>query len=77
MAHAVGVGGSVEIRLVPAQLLLMDDHGELIQLEAEIEMAKPHPDLNLFPPLLGRDVTDLFRTSSTEIVALTDSHPNL
>lgn len=79
-SYPVGVGGAVEVRLVPASILLMGDDGEMTQLAAVMEMAKPNADLDLLPPLLGRDVTDLFRIiidRQAGIVALTESKAEL
>lgn len=80
MSQPVGIGGEVEVRVVPAKLFLQSDDGELHQLEVLVEMAKPHADLDPLPPLLGRDVTDLFRVvidRQAGLVALTESKPQL
>lgn len=79
-AYPVGIGGAVEVRAVPARLLLINDGGQLVQVDAQVEIAKPHPDLDLLPPLLGRDVTDHFRIvidRQANIVALTESRAGL
>lgn len=74
-ADSRGVGGLLEGRLVQARLLLRNDDGTLQQIGVEVEVARPTPQIEALPSLLGRDVTDLFRLTvdrTVNLVALDD-----
>lgn len=76
LADSRGVGGVLEGRIVPARMLLRKDDGSLQQIRLDVEVARPTPDVERIPSLLGRDVTDLFRLvvdRTVNLVALEDA----
>jgi hypothetical protein len=56
-----GFGGVIEARRVPVALYLRHEDGHYDRIELEAEIAKPAPESEGLPSVLGRDVIDLYK----------------
>ena len=65
-----GIGGNLEVRLVPAYLRLRHHTGAYERLSLTVEVAKPAKKPQALPSLLGRDVLNRYSLTADPSVNL-------